>query len=807
MHGPRRVWLLFALFLTLAAGGLAWLTLKTLQVDRAESAARAKNDRDERVRLALWRMDAFLMPLLVEEASRPEFVYSPSYEYTLNADLNLTPPSGIALQRDNSNSDNQGKVEGASAKSSGGKVGNRNPVSRMRALSPLLRAPPQYVQLHFELEPNGRYRSPQVPVAAERDWSIKQGVPVAQIDGAAERLAELRQRVTYETLTIMLPDVSTLEMLAMSGTQSDSLATESSESHAPRNTPPDIGLPPSGDSPDSPSQRTPSAPPTPTPNPTFPESVPRKTTDSATVDGVASNPPAPRDPFAILNSNNGANRQTGNGLTPPMQAGGANFNAPPQQQVVESFAQQQFVRQQALQQQSLPQGVPATPPSNPGQAATNPASQSAADQQWTNAPVVANNSQNPAMPTQNRSAASQAAMPTGLLTNDLSSRNNIYQAYASQASLNQLNSSWNSQFGVEKGIEGMSRPIWIGDELLLARRVRRGEALIVQGCWIDWDALSARLLLEVLDLVPDAELRAADAIDLAFNGARDTLATLPVELVTPAVAALPSISPPTRVALLLAWTGLLVAASAAGFTLYSVLALSERRAAFVAAVTHELRTPLTTFRMYAEMLAGGMVPGERQPEYLSTLSVEADRLAHLVDNVLQYARLERGRPRVARETLEVTTLVERLAPRLAARADQAGLAFETRIAPSLDGVPLTTDVSAVDQILFNLVDNACKYAANGDDPRLLIDVDQVAANVVFRVCDRGPGIPPAQQRRLFQPFSKTVQEAAVTAPGVGLGLALCKRLARELGGELSFESEAGPGASFRLTLPGRVPSN
>ncbi|HND56231.1 MAG TPA: HAMP domain-containing sensor histidine kinase, partial [Pirellulaceae bacterium] len=340
----------------------------------------------------------------------------------------------------------------------------------------------------------------------------------------------------------------------------------------------------------------------------------------------------------------------------------------------------------------------------------NPASQSTADQQWASPPGGGGNAQNPASQFQNRSAASQNALPQAPLTNDLSSRNNIYQAYASQASLNQLNSSWNSQFGVEKGIEGMSRPIWIGDELLLARRVRRGEALIVQGCWIDWDALSARLLLEVFDLVPDAELRAADAVDLAFNGARDTLATLPVELVTPAVAALPSISPPTRVALLLAWAGLLVAASAAGFTLYSVLALSERRAAFVAAVTHELRTPLTTFRMYAEMLAGGMVPGERQPEYLSTLSVEADRLAHLVDNVLQYARLERGRPRVARETLQVTTLVERLAPRLAARAQQAGLAFETRIAASLDGVSLTTDVSAVDQILFNLVDNACKYA-------------------------------------------------------------------------------------------------
>jgi signal transduction histidine kinase len=243
----------------------------------------------------------------------------------------------------------------------------------------------------------------------------------------------------------------------------------------------------------------------------------------------------------------------------------------------------------------------------------------------------------------------------------------------------------------------------------------------------------------------------------------------------------------------------------AAVTLRGVVALSERRGAFVSAVTHELRTPLTTFRMYAEMLAEGMVPSaEQRQKYLETLRREADRLAHLVENVLQYARLERGKPSRQKETFTVSALLDRVQPPLADRAEQAEMKLVVEIDDEVRSQRLTTDSGAVEQILFNLVDNACKYAAASEDKRIQLRVTRQRRLVSIEVRDHGPGISPTARRRLFTPFSKSAQEAARSAPGVGLGLALSKRLAADLGGRLAMSSNRGdaePGAAFVLTLP------
>jgi ATP-binding cassette subfamily B protein len=145
----------------------------------------------------------------------------------------------------------------------------------------------------------------------------------------------------------------------------------------------------------------------------------------------------------------------------------------------------------------------------------------------------------------------------------------------------------------------------------------------------------------------------------------------------------------------------LLAAAMLGVLLVGTVALSERRAAFVSAVTHELRTPLTTLRTYTEMLAGGMVPEEKRPGYLETLSSQATRLAHLVDNVLLYSRLERGRGPARLERCDARELVEAARPRLEERAAAAGMTVEVE-APA--GLTARADPSAVEQILFNLVD-------------------------------------------------------------------------------------------------------
>jgi signal transduction histidine kinase len=352
--------------------------------------------------------------------------------------------------------------------------------------------------------------------------------------------------------------------------------------------------------------------------------------------------------------------------------------------------------------------------------------------------------------------------------------------------------------------EGVSRPVWVGDRLLLARRVVQGNDIRLQGCWLDWRKIEQTLRLEIADLLPSVQLQPVRADGDAQPGR--LLATLPVQLthiVWPAEEA-DSASPMSavRIALIIAWCCFLLATVAVVVVLRSVISLSERRAAFVSAVTHELRTPLTTFRMYSEMLSAGMVTSRQQQQsYLDTLCVEADRLAHLVDNVLQYARLERG-ARVKRCTdVELGTLRQRCEERLRQRATQAEMQLESTLADVDAPAVVHTDPAAVEQILFNLVDNACKYAASARDRNVTLRWTADRRHAKIRVSDHGPGIPPDQARTLFQPFSKSDQEAACTAPGIGLGLALCQRLASDLKGRLAYIPGEQGGAVFELTLP------
>jgi K+-sensing histidine kinase KdpD len=110
--------------------------------------------------------------------------------------------------------------------------------------------------------------------------------------------------------------------------------------------------------------------------------------------------------------------------------------------------------------------------------------------------------------------------------------------------------------------------------------------------------------------------------------------------------------------------------------------------------------------------------------------------------------------------------------------------------------------AAVEQILFNLVDNACKYAApTATEKKLHLEALPDGKFAMLRVRDHGQGISAEGARRLFRPFSKSAHEAAHTAPGVGLGLALCRRLSRSMGGDLRLDRLVQNGACFVLTLP------
>ena len=352
--------------------------------------------------------------------------------------------------------------------------------------------------------------------------------------------------------------------------------------------------------------------------------------------------------------------------------------------------------------------------------------------------------------------------------------------------------------------EGTMLPVWVKGKLLLGRIVNVNGTEYVQGAWLDWDRIRDELLREVRDILPQASLIAVEARDRSFESRM--MAALPVRIVPGVPAGLPPVlGSPLRLPLALAWVCVLLAAGAVAFLLVGVVSLSERRGAFVSAVTHELRTPLTTFRMYSEMLADGMVEGEeKRRQYLRTLCAEGGRLSHLVENVLSYARLEKGRHTGHVERVGARDVLRRMSERFSRRAEEAGMQLVLDDAADEGaGVDCVADVSALEQVLFNLVDNACKYAASSEDKRIHLGLRVRGSRVVFRVRDHGPGIARKEIRRLFKPFRKSAQHAAETAPGVGLGLSLSRKLARQMRGDLLVDTSVTDGACFDLVVPAR----
>lgn len=352
----------------------------------------------------------------------------------------------------------------------------------------------------------------------------------------------------------------------------------------------------------------------------------------------------------------------------------------------------------------------------------------------------------------------------------------------------------------ETSTEGLLYPLWIDNELILARRVLVNGRRLLQGCWLDWPELKTFLLDSISHLLPRADLIRVSPREETTGFRR--LVSLPVRLEPGADPAdFPGPESPLQMSLFLAWACISLAALAVAALLKGTLSLSERRASFVSAVTHELRTPLTTFRMYTEMLTGGMVPDERRKQhYLSTMGTEARRLSHLVENVLAYARLERNRRQSRLEKIEVRVLLERSRERLEERTAQTGMKLELEGGDDALSLQVLADPGALEQILFNLVDNACKYGSTGSVKSIAIGVVPHDDTLEIRVRDHGAGVSRDMRRRLFQPFSKSAHEAASSAPGVGLGLALSRRLAREMGGDLRLDGKTNDGACFVLTL-------
>ncbi len=349
-------------------------------------------------------------------------------------------------------------------------------------------------------------------------------------------------------------------------------------------------------------------------------------------------------------------------------------------------------------------------------------------------------------------------------------------------------------------VQGPMVPLWLGSNLIMARSVQTDSGSYIQGCWLDWEAIKGWFLSSISDLLPESDL--VPVLPGTDPKRTRMLAGLPVRLEPGSIPDSPGPASPLRISLLIAWICIAVGAAAVAVLLSGTLSLSERRWAFVSAVTHELRTPLTTFRMYAEMLAEGMVPEEeKRKRYLQRLCTEADRLAHLVENVLAYARLERGSVRHRLQETPVAAMLERLESRLSDRAEQAGMELIASSDSAAAASRVLVDSTAVEQILFNLVDNACKYASSASDKRIHLESQSQNGRVLVKVRDHGPGVSEADSNLLFRPFRKSAKDAAYSAPGVGLGLALSLRLARQMDARLYLDSGIADGACFVLSLP------
>lgn len=223
--------------------------------------------------------------------------------------------------------------------------------------------------------------------------------------------------------------------------------------------------------------------------------------------------------------------------------------------------------------------------------------------------------------------------------------------------------------------------------------------------------------------------------------------------------------------------------------------LEAVRRDFVANVSHELRTPIGAVLLLAEALAGEQ-DNEVVQRLAGKLIEEAERAAHIVQDLLQLSRLEVGHME-APQPVAVADVVDTSVRTVSALAEQAGV--DLAVAAVEDGVAVLGDRAQLCSAVANLLDNAVKYSDRGGAVEVGVAVESDA--VVISVRDHGPGIPSADLDRIFERFYRVDRARSRGTGGTGLGLAIVRHVAVNHGGEVSVESVEGEGATFRLLLP------
>jgi signal transduction histidine kinase len=226
--------------------------------------------------------------------------------------------------------------------------------------------------------------------------------------------------------------------------------------------------------------------------------------------------------------------------------------------------------------------------------------------------------------------------------------------------------------------------------------------------------------------------------------------------------------------------------------------MAELRSQFISSVSHELKTPLTAIRIFAEtLLMGRSKHPEASQEYLDTIVNESQRLTRLLNNVLDFSKIEKGKRTYRKEPACLSEIINMAAHAMQYLLDQQDFHLNVHLEDELPDVCVDRD--AIGQAVLNLLSNAMKYSDKSR--RIDLRVQNRGDHVVIEVSDQGIGIDPAQQKRIFEKFYRVQSEQNQRIPGTGLGLALVFHIVKAHDGHVEVQSVLGKGSTFSIHLP------
>ena len=234
------------------------------------------------------------------------------------------------------------------------------------------------------------------------------------------------------------------------------------------------------------------------------------------------------------------------------------------------------------------------------------------------------------------------------------------------------------------------------------------------------------------------------------------------------------------------------------------MALARLKSDFVSNVSHELRTPLSLIRLYAETLEmGRLTSPEKYQEYYRIIRKESERLTALINNILDFSRIEAGRKEYDFRETDLRELVRNTLDSYRYQIEQHGFDYEEKIADNVP--PLHVDREAMARSLLNLVNNALKYSQ--DRKFISVNLYRDNGSVKLEVVDHGIGIPQQEQNKIFEKFYRVGDPLVHNTKGSGLGLSLVRHIVQAHGGEVSVDSAPGQGSKFTIALPVNVEPN